>query len=394
MFKFNLPFVFSLFLTCFNLTDVQADTPPGLSPEGLLQIRTVLRRDVAKDRIPGAVVLLAQDGKIVMHEAFGHRRAAPGEKLTTDSVFQLYSMIKPLVSTAAMILVEQGKLRLDDPLAKYIPAYEKMQVAVGFEAQELAVRPILIEDLLLHTSGLTYGFFGIGPARRAYRQTCLDCARDLAELADMLAGLPLEHQPGEIWEYSRAIDVLARVVEVVAGESLDRFLKTRIFQPLDMTSTGFGTRDGRAVRLAGGQVTENPSLLRGGQLLASARDYFRFAQAMLDDGAFEGARLLKPETVALMRRDHLARRDIEPGKYLWKGRDWGFGYGFGVQTAPLSNSARLSQPPGTLFWSGFGGTHFWIDPANRIVAVFMMSSSADRRHYMRLLRRLVYLGRE
>jgi CubicO group peptidase (beta-lactamase class C family) len=395
MMKKSVVSVFAFYVAViFFAVSARAESIPGLTDNGLAQIREQIQQDVEAQKIPGAVVLLARDGKIIFHEAFGNRTGTRTEKLTEASVFRLYSMNKPLVATAAMILVERGKLKLDAPLVNYIPSFAKMRVLHDDGREEVAKRPILIEDLIQHTSGLAYGFFGKGPVREVYRSTCFDCAENLADLAETIARLPLEHHPGEFWEYSRSNDVLGRIVEITSGVTLDTFLTRQIFQPLGMRDSGYGTQDGRAEHLAGGLVYENPTLLSSSQLLSSARDYYRFAQALLNRGVLDGERILKEETVHTIAQDHLQRRNIRAGKYIWKGPawGWGWGYGFGVQTAPIDKTSDFPLPEGSLFWSGYGGTDFWIDPKNRIIAVFMMDSAEQRWHFRSLMRRLVYLG--
>ncbi len=372
---------------------VRAENIPGFSQDGLARIRAVLGQEIAKQELPGAVVILARDGKIILHEAIGNRNGTEPGKLTKASVFRLYSMIKPIVTTAAMMLVERGKLSLDDPVSKYLPSFNSMRVLHDDGSEEPANQPILIEDLIQHTSGLTYGYSGRGLVRSIYRDTCFTCPNNLAQLADMIAKLPLVHQPGKKWEYSRSVDVLSRVVEIASGMNLAAFLKSEIFRPLGMHGIGFGTRDGRANLLAGGGfVPENPTLFADDKLLASATDYFRFSQMFLNGGELDGKRILKSETVQLMMQDHLSRRDIPPGKDDWIDSKWGFGYGFGVNTEELDKTSRFPAPLGTVFWSGYGGSTFWIDPANKIIGVFMMASPAKRLKYRRLIRRLVYVG--
>ncbi|MCZ6863780.1 MAG: serine hydrolase [Alphaproteobacteria bacterium] len=391
--KQTFRFIYVVFIIFLGTQSVRAENIPGFSQDGLARIRTVLGREVAKQELPGAVVILARDGKIIFHEAIGNRDGAEPGELTKASVFRLYSMIKPIVTTAAMILVERGKLSLDDPVSKYIPSFGNVRVLHSDGREEEVDRPIMVVDLVQHTSGLTYGSSGRGPVRTMYKSTCFTCAKSLVELADVIAKLPLVHQPGKKWEYGRSIDVLSRVVEIASGMNLDAFLKSEIFRPLDMHSTGFGTRDGRAILLAGGgPVPENPDLHTDSYLLTSAVDYFRFSQMILNGGELDGKRILKNETVQLMMRDQLSRRNIPPGKDNWIDSKWGFGYGFGVYLEEIDKTSKFPAPLGTVFWSSYGGSTFWIDPVNKIVGVFMMALPAKRLKYRRLIRRLVYVG--
>jgi len=384
----NLVFIFFL-----STHSVRAENIPGYSQDGLARILTVLGREVAKQELPGAVVILARDGKIIFHEAIGNRNGAEPGELTKASVFRLYSMIKPIVTTAAMILVERGKLNLDDPVSKYIPSFGNMRVLRNDGRLEEVDRPILVVDLVQHTSGLTYGSSAHGTVRSMYKSTCFVCPINLAKLADVIAKLPLVHQPGIKWEYGRSIDVLSRVVEVASGMNLEAFLNSEVFRPLGMQSIGFGTREGRVDLLAGGgPVPENPTLHADSYLLSSAADYFRFSQMILNGGELDGNRILKSETVQLMMQDHLSRRNIPPGKDNWIDNKWGFGYGFGVNMESIDKTSKFPAPLGTVFWSSYGGSTFWIDPANKIVGVFMMALPAKRLKYRRLIRRLVYVG--
>ncbi len=385
--------IYVVLIIFLSTHSVRAENIPGFSQDGLARIHTVLGREVAKQELPGAVVILAREGKIIFHEAIGNRDGAEPGELTKASVFRLYSMIKPIVTTAAMILVERGKLSLDDPVSKYIPSFGNMRVLHNDGREEEVDRPILVVDLVQHTSGLTYGSSGRGPVREMYKSTCFTCSKSLVELADVIAKLPLVHQPGKKWEYGRSIDVLSRVVEIASGMNLEAFLNSEIFRPLGMHSIGFGTRDGRANLLAGGGlVPENPNLHADSYLLSSAADYFRFSQMFLNGGELDGKRILKNETVQLMMRDQLSRRNIPPGKDNWIDSKWGFGYGFGVNLEEIDKTSKFPAPLGSVFWSSYGGSTFWIDPVNKIVGVFMMALPAKRLKYRRLIRRLVYVG--
>ena len=389
----SIRLIYVVLIIFLNTNSVRAENIPGFSQDGMVRIRTVLGREVAKQELPGAVVILARDGKIVFHEAIGNRDGAEPRELTKASVFRLYSMIKPIVTTAAMILMERGKLSLDDPVSTYIPSFGNIRVLHNDGREEEVDRPMLVVDLVQHTSGLTYGSSGRGPVKSMYKTTCFTCPKNLAELADVIAKLPLVHQPGKKWEYGRSIDVLSRVVEIASGMNLEAFLNSEIFRPLGMQSIGFGTRDGRADLLAGGgPVPENPNLHVDSYLLSSAADYFRFSQMLLNGGELDGKRILKSDTVQMMMQDHLSRRNIPPGRDNWIDGKWGFGYGFGVNMENIDKTSKFPAPLDTVFWSSYGGSTFWIDPANKIVGVFMMALPAKRLKYRRLIRRLVYVG--
>ena len=385
----------------------------GLSSERLERITELFGRDIDAGVIPGAVILVARQGKVAYHEALGYRDRAAEAPMRRDSIFRIYSMSKPIFSVGAMSLVEEGRLYLAEPLAKYLPAYADMSVAVtltdpgdGTERMELvpAVRAIKIHDLMRHTSGLTYAFIGKGPVKDAYKRAGLatfSLDLSIADYADKLAGLPLLWQPGSTWDYGRSTDVLGAVMEVVAGASLDNFLSERVFEPLGMVDTGFWVPEAKQGRIAEPQadpetgatddlidITAAPKMFAGGHgLVSTATDYARFCQMMLDGGVLDGVRLLSRKTVEFMTADHLGDGISKDGTLYLPGPGYGFGLGFGVRT-----SAGESPWPGSVgdfFWGGYAGTYFWIDPAEQLGVVYMMQSVKHRSHYRMQLRNLV-----
>ncbi|MDF1719406.1 MAG: serine hydrolase [Minwuia sp.] len=380
----------------------------GFDPASLSALDNRLQASIDSGAFPGAVVMVVRDGQVAHLRALG-LRTPDGAPMTADSIFRIYSMTKPIVSVAALMLVERGKLRLDQPLSDLIPAYAATRVATGSLdangdlATEPAARPITIRDLMRHTSGLTYGFFGQGLVRQAYR----DAAKDSAGLANVaaamqLASLPLEHQPGTTWEYSRATDVLGAVVEIVAGKPLGDTLAEMIFTPLGMHDTGFTIPDETdhpriAEPFDGDRIGRyplfNPREKRrlhsgGGGLLSTVQDYARFAQMLLNGGELNGVRVLKIETVAMMTRDHTISEGIRPGKYYIPGR----GYGFGLGVAVRISDERASQPGtvGDYFWGGAAGTSYFADPAQNLFAILMIQSPKSRRAARAELRAGVY----
>ena len=375
----------------------------GLSTERLGQLGQVLRQEIAKGKIPGAVALVARKGRIAYHEAFGARDPATRAPMTRDAIFRIYSMTKPVTSVAIMMLQEEGRLVLNDPVSKFLPQLTKLQVAVekkdasGQPTLELvpAQREITIHDLLRHTSGFTYGGRTTNlTVKEAYAREGVD-ARDLtnAELVDRLAKVPLAHQPGTAWEYSRSVDVLGRVVEVISGKSLGGFFADRIFRPLGMKDSGFSVPQAQQGRLAQAfpidpatgdkialiDVTTPPRYESGGGgAVSTTDDYVRFAQALLNGGRLDRARLLGRTTVAFMASDHL-------GPISATIRRPGYTFGLGFQVRKDVGLDGQSGSIGEYGWAGAGGTYFWIDPKEQLVAILMTQAPGPSRVYYRQL---------
>jgi CubicO group peptidase (beta-lactamase class C family) len=374
----------------------------GLSSTRLASLGDALRERIEAGHLPGAVALVARDGRVAWHEALGRRDPAADDPMRTDAVFRIYSMTKPLVSVGAMMLVEEGRLLLGDPVGRHLPELATMGVAKPDGAgTEFAARPITVQDLLRHTSGLTYEFRGDGPVHRAYMDAKIyRRTQTNAEQVATLAVLPLLHHPGARWEYSRSTDVLGRLIEVVAGQTLGTFLAERVTGPLGMVDTAFHVPARDHGRLAGGferdpdtgaavslrEVREPPRFESGGGgMVSTAVDYARFMQVMLDGGRLGDVRLLSRKTVELMTADHLGPIPGD-GDLLPPGH--GFGLGFAVRRergmAPVPGSA------GTFYWGGMAGTTFWVDPAERLTAVLMIQAPGQREHYRMLFRDMVY----
>ncbi len=375
----------------------------GLSTERLGQLGQVLRQEIAKGKIPGAVALVARKGRIAYYEAFGARDPATRAPMTRDAIFRIYSMTKPVTSVAIMMLQEEGRLVLNDPVSKFLPQLTKLQVAVekkdasGQPTLELvpAQREITIHDLLRHTSGFTYGGRTTNlTVKEAYAREGVD-ARDLtnAELVDRLAKVPLAHQPGTAWEYSRSVDVLGRVVEVISGKSLGGFFADRIFRPLGMKDSGFSVPQAQQGRLAQAfpidpatgdkialiDVTTPPRYESGGGgAVSTTDDYVRFAQALLNGGRLDRARLLGRTTVAFMASDHL-------GPISATIRRPGYTFGLGFQVRKDVGLDGQSGSIGEYGWAGAGGTYFWVDPKEQVVAILMTQAPGPSRVYYRQL---------
>lgn len=373
----------------------------GLSSARLDTFARVLEERVSAGHIPGAVALIARHGRIAWHRAFGRRDPAADDPMRGDSIFRIYSMTKPMVSVGVMMLAEEGRLLLEDPIGKYIPALATLQVARAEGGLEPAAKPITVQDLLRHTSGLTYEFRGNGPVHKAYREAKVDRRRQSnADQVETLAGLPLLHQPGTHWEYSRSTDVLGRLIEVVSGQTLGGFLAERLTGPLGMADTGFHVPAGKHARLAEGfpkcpDTGAEMSLLAvrepvqfesgGGGMVGSAPDYARFAQMLLNGGRLRDTRILSRKTVEWMASDHLGAIP-RPADLVPPGH--GFGLGFCVRTA--RGMAGVPGSVGNFFWHGMAGTTFWVDPQEDLVVVFMIQAIGQRGYYRALVRDLAY----
>ena len=376
----------------------------GLNPAALDRLSAALKDRVAAGHVPGAVALIARHGKIAYHEAFGVQSPADSAPMTTDSIFRIYSMTKPIVSVAVMMLWEEGRVLLSDPISKYIPAFAKTEVGV-VQGETLsrvpANRQITVQDLLRHTSGLTYEFRGTSLVHKAYIESKVSRLRQTNEdQANTLASLPLLHQPGAHWEYSRSIDVLGRLVEVITGQTLGTYLTDRILTPLGMTDTAFTVPEKDHGRIAepfpkdpeGGMDISLLDVKRtalfesgGGGLVGTSMDYAKFCTMLLNNGHLNGVRLLGRKTIELMTSDHLGNVPSNPD-LLPPGH--GFGLGFAVRTA--AGMAPFPGSVGNYYWSGAAGTSFWVDPAERLYGVLMIQAPVQREHYRLLFRDLVY----
>jgi CubicO group peptidase (beta-lactamase class C family) len=360
------------------------------------------------------VLLIQQHGQPVLLESFGMRDVESKTPMTSDTIFRLYSMVKPITSVAAMMLVDDGKLSLDDPLSKYIPAFADVRVAtetreadgkISLSTEPLA-RPITILDLLRHTSGITYGFYGESPIRKLYSASGLfEGDFDNAQFAERLAKLPLAEQPGTLWDYGHSTDILGRVIEVVSGKSLYEFEKERLLDPFGMTDTAFTVDDVKRARVAEplpGDITlssvrglGDPVKRRrwesgGGGMVGTAADYARFAQMLLNGGTLDGRQYLKPETVALMTSDHVPPETrIARDYFYFPSGDSGFGLGFAVRVV-----ASPPLPTGEYRWDGAGGTFFFIDPKDDMFAICMLQSPSQRQRIQVELKTLIYQALE
>jgi CubicO group peptidase (beta-lactamase class C family) len=379
----------------------------GFDPEALGALDAALQARIDAGAFPGAIVMVARDGEVAHLTTLGTLTDG-GEAMTEDAIFRIYSMTKPIVSVVAMQLVEEGRLHLGAPVAAYLgEGWAEMTVATGKADDgtlitEPARRAPTVQDLLRHTAGLTYGFFGAGPAREALLNSPIDYATmDNMEIAAEMAKLPLEHQPGTAWEYSRATDILGAVIEAVEGAPLGEVLEARIFGPLGMDDTGFWVEgEGDHARIAEAKADdrrigpfdmydprERPSFESGGGgLVSTVHDYSRFAQMLLNGGELDGVRILSPATVEYMTADHLGA--IGPGKYYLPGPGYGFGLGFGVRLA--DGVAPTVGNTGEYYWGGAAGTYVVWDPEEEMFVLYMMQSPKSRVGVRHVLRNMVY----
>jgi CubicO group peptidase (beta-lactamase class C family) len=396
----------------------------GLSSQRLAKIAEVFNQEIKDQKIPGAVVMIARKGKVAYHEAFGAQDKSAERTMAKDSIFRIYSMTKALASVGAMILVEDGKVQLTDPVAKFLPEFKNVQVStprsdgMGQLTYGLvpADRQPTIQDLLRHTAGLAYGeITGNARVKAAYTNAGLftpgadyfsiELTPD--EFSAKIAETPLAYQPGTTWEYSLAVDVLGRVVEKASGKRLSDFLDERVFKPLKMTDTGFSVPADRMARLsqpfavdpASGapnkliDVSKPPKNDSGGAgAVSTAADYLRFSQMLLNGGELDGQRILSRTTVALMASDHLPpaiRQTVQPGEQLLGVQGYSFGLGFAVRKEQGVSGVHGS--PGEFTWAGYAGTYFWIDPKEQLVGVLMTQAPGPSRpYYRRMLRALTY----
>ena len=391
----------------------------GIDPQRLERMTWAFQGWVDDGKLPGAVLLVSRYGEVVLFKSVGFRDREEKQPMTNEAIFRIASMTKPIVSVAALILAEEGKLDLVAPVAQYLPEFKDLKVradrldpATGRveDVLEAPRRPMLVQDLLRHTAGLVYGPpIGRGPLAEAYREANMG-SRDetLGEMITKMSKLPLAHHPGEVWEYSMATDVLGRVIEVVSGLELDRFLAERVTGPLGMTSTGFSVGPDKAGLIAQHQIdpatgkrppqwdplVKPRRLSGGGGLVSSAADYLRFAAMLMQGGAGPNGRLLSPATVQLMTSNALSPGvavvpsravDISPTPAMGQG----FGLGFAVRTENGQNP--LPGTAGSYYWTGAFGTTFYVDPRQQLVSIMMIQSpSPENSFYRRAFRYLTY----
>lgn len=377
----------------------------GLSRPRLQAMSDAFKREIDKGTVPGVTVLVARRGQVGWFEALGKQSPTGSTAMALDSIFRIFSMTKPIVSVGIMALVEDGHVLLGDPVAKFIAEFADQKVGVVSGGRLELVppkRPMTVQDLLRHTSGLTYEHQGDGPVHKLYQESRVRSRKITnAEHAALVASFPLVCHPGDEFNYSRSTDILGRIIEIVSGKSLGTFLTERILAPLQMTETGFSTSEANAGRLAqpfeadpwtGDKVAlfnmlEQPVMESGGGgLVSTTMNYARFASMLRNGGTLDGNRIIGRKTLELMASDHLGPDVVTNGTLLSPGH--GFGLGFAVR-----REAGIAPFPGSVgqyFWSGIAGTFFWIDPKEDLFTVFMSQGPGQRDFTRTLVRDLVY----
>jgi CubicO group peptidase (beta-lactamase class C family) len=397
------------------------DIPAGahFNPQELERIGEFFRNEIATGKIPGAIVLIQQHGKSVYFEKFGVRDVATQLPMTDDTIFTVYSMSKPVTSVAAMMLIDEGKLKLSDPVAKYIPSFATSKVGVELAAEngekklELVPldRPITILDLMRHTSGITYGFYGDSLVRKAYANALIYGGDfDNAEFAERIARLPLAEQPGTLWDYGHSTDVLGRVIEVISGKTLLQFEKERLLDPLGMPDTSFYVSDpAKLPLLAEPLPTDNKFRVSydrnvrrmmkwesgGGGMVSTIKDFARFSQMLLNGGSLDGRQYLSPQAFDEMAKDHIGPGSgIARDYFYFPGDGFGYGLGFGVRTDPGNAKPPPPGSLGELKWDGASGCYFIIDRKQDMFFILMEQTPSQRQRIQPALKKLIYEAME
>jgi len=397
------------------------DMPAGahFNPQKLERVGEYLRDQVATGKIPGAILLIQQHGKPVYHGFFGVRDVATGAPMTDDTIFRLFSMSKTITSVAAMMLIDEGKLKLADPVAKYIPSFANAKVGVekradnGEKVLDLVPlkRPITVQDLMTQTSGIVYGFYGNSMVRKAYAGARIyDGDFDNAEFAERIARLPLEVQPGTLWDYGHSTDILGRIIEIVSGKSLFGFEKEKLLDPLGMGATSFYVTDPAKKKLIAlplpndsdfhvGFVSSADVPMKwesgGGGMVSTMADYARFSQMLLNGGSLDGRQYLSPGAFELMASDHIGPGTGVARDYLYfPGDGFGFGLGFGVRTDPGDAKPPPPGSLGELKWDGASGCYFVIDRKQDMFFVLLEQTPSQRQIIQPAVKKRIYEAME
>lgn len=369
----------------------------GFSSERLERLHALMQKQVDEKQLPGIVTILARHGKVIDYRTYGQRDVASSAPMTKDAIFRAFSMTKPVTGAAMMLLYEQGKWLPSDPIAKFIPQFAHLKVCKGVDAAgnmilEEPKHPPTMQELMTHTAGFVYGFFGNTPVDKEYLKAALFQSASLEEFIDKLAKIPLAYQPGSQWVYSVSMDIQGYIIEKLSGQSLPDFMQAHIFKPLGMTDTGFFVPAEKRARFAtmytsnekkevvpassgfGGEYSSQPGMASGGGgLVATTEDYFRFAEMLANGGELNGMRILSPASVTLMSSNHLAPHlltgEFSIGVQVMR-PGLGYGYDCAVEYDPAT--ANLSDGRETFFWDGAAGTWFWVDPTNDVVFIGMI----------------------
>ncbi len=367
----------------------------GFSSERLARLHAAMQLEVDEKRLPGIVTILARHGKVVEERAYGQKDLARGLPMTRDTIFRIYSMTKPVTGVAMMILYEQGKWHPTDPIAKYIPEFANLKVFKGMDADgkmilEDPVHPPTMRELMTHTAGFTYGFFGNTPVDKMYNEQKILGSNSLQEMIDKLAKTPLLYQPGTRWVYSVSMDIQGYIIEKLSGQSMPDFMQQHIFGPLGMKDSGFYVPQEKRNRFATlytegpqGELVPSPSASGapedfasqpgmasgGGGMVSTAQDYLHFAQMLLNGGELDGVRILAPATVHMMTSNHLRSSLMDSEAFAGPRPGLGWGYDCAAYTDPALADTVLGA--GTFFWAGAADTWFWVDPSNDLIFVGM-----------------------
>ncbi len=382
----------------FDMTVVKPETV-GFSSEGLERLHQFMQQAVDQKQIAGIVTILARHGKVVDYSTYGYRDMAAAAPMTKDVIFRDFSMTKPVTGVAMMILYQQGKWQPSDPIAKFVPEFAHLKVYKGMDSSGNVIltdpdhQPTM-RELMSHTAGFTYGFFGDTPVDKMYRDANLLASANLQEFIDKLAKIPLLYQPGQGWTYSMSMDVEGYIVEKLSGKSLPDFFRDNIFTPLGMRDAGFFVpadkrgrftvlyrtgpngelvADSSASRRSGDYDVQPPMPSGGGGMVSTAEDYFRFASMLLNEGELDGKRIIAPATVKMMTTNHVPV-ELLTGKFGIGAAMMRPGFGYGYNGAVEFNPAEANLPDGrgTYQWDGAAGTWFWVDPTNDVVFVGMI----------------------
>jgi CubicO group peptidase (beta-lactamase class C family) len=397
------------------------DIPAGahFNPQKLEKISEFFRNEVATGKIPGAIVLIQQHGKPVYHQFFGVRDTATTAPMTDDTIFRIFSMSKPITSVAAMTLIDQHKIKIDDPVAMYIPSFATAKVGVekkadnGEKALELVPlkRPLTILDLMTQTSGITYGFYGDSMVRKAYANARIyDGDFTNAEFAERIAGLPLAEQPGTLWDYGHSTDILGRIIEVASGKSLLQYEKESLLDPLGMPDTTFYVADPAKQKLIAKPMPNDHDFRvgfdssadvpmkwesGGGGMVTTMADFAKFSQMILDGGKFDGKQYVSPTSYELMTSDHVGPGSgVERDYFYFPGDGFGFGLGFGVRTDPGNAKPPPPGSLGELKWDGASGCYFVIDRKQDMFFVLLEQTPSERQRIQKTVKQLIYEAME
>jgi CubicO group peptidase (beta-lactamase class C family) len=397
------------------------DIPAGahFNPQKLEKIGEFFRNEIANGKIPGAILLIQQHGKPVYHESFGVQDVVSKAPITDQTIFRLFSMTKAITSVVAMQLIDEGKLKLEDPISKYVPSFANVKVGVekqaddGTKTLELVApnRPPTILDLMRQTSGITYGFYGDSLVRKAYRDANIYAGDfDLAEFAERIAKLPLHNQPGALWQYGHSTDVLARIMEIVSGKSLLGVEKEKLLDPLGMKDTTFFVTDPEKQKLLAQPVPNdsdfrvgrenNPTVPKkwesaSGGMVSTMSDFARFAQMLLNGGTFDGKAYLSPKAFELMTTDHIGPGSgVQRDYFYFPGDGFGFGLGLAVRTDPGNAKPPPPGSLGELKWDGASGCYFVIDRKQDMFFVLLEQTPSERQRIQKAVKLLIYEAME